>query len=72
MKKKSIIIISIILVGLLSGCIYYFCNYDPTLVDLNDVQTDHEYINVTYNQEENILEEDILGILTIEKIRIEC
>ena len=68
MKRKLIILITILLITLVGGCIYYFSNYDSKLVDLNDIKTDTDYEDVTYNQEENILNEDILGILTIEKL----
>lgn len=72
MKRKLVIMISIILIIIISGCIYYFCNYDSNLVDPSNIQTDTDYVNITYNQEENILEEDVLGILTIEKIGLKA
>ena len=72
MKRKLIIIIIIILIAILGGCIYYFSNYDFNLVDPNSIQTDDDYIDITYNQEENILQEDVLGILTIEKIGLKA
>ncbi len=72
MKRKLIILITILLIILVGGCIYYFSNYDSKLVDLNDIKTDTDYEDVTYNQEENILNEDILGILTIEKIGLKA
>ena len=73
MKRKSIIITCIVLlIILISGGIYYFCNYDPKLVNPNDIQTDSEFENVTYNREEDILNEDILGILTIHKIGLKA
>lgn len=68
MKRKAILIISIILILLIGSCIYYFCNYDLKLANPNDIQTDPDYIGITYNQEENIMDQDILGIITIEKI----
>lgn len=72
MKRKAIIIISVILILLIGGCIYYFCNYDSKLANPNDIQTDPDYIGITYNQEENILDQDILGIITIEKIGLKA
>lgn len=72
MKRKLIILITILLIILVGGCIYYFSNYDSKLIDLNDIKTDPGYEDVTYNQEENILNEDILGILTIEKIGLKA
>lgn len=72
MKRKLVIIISIILTILIGGCIYYFCNYDSNLVDPNSIQTDADYVDITYNQEENILDENVLGILTIERIGLKA
>lgn len=73
MKRKSIIISCIILlIILIGGCIYYFCNYDSKLVNPNDIQTDSEFENVTYNMEEDVWDGDILGILTIQKIGLKA
>lgn len=72
MKKKLVTIVIIVLIGLLSGVIYYFRNYDSNLADLNEISTDPNYENVTYNKEENIFNEDILGILTIERIGLKA
>lgn len=72
--KKKIIVTSIcfILIALIIG-ISYLCNiYDKSLVDPNDIVTDSDFENVTYDQvgDSEELEDGILGILTIEKIRI--
>ena len=72
MKRKLVIIAILILVLLGGTCIHYFSNYDSKLVDINDIQTDPGYVDVTYNNEEDILNEDILGILTIEKIGLKA
>lgn len=72
MNKKLIIIISIVLSAVMGGCIYYFSNYDSNLADLNEIQTDSKYEGIIYNQEGNIQEKDILGILTIEKIGLKA
>lgn len=71
MKKLKIVCIIIALI-IISGLIYYFCNYDNNLVDPNTISTDSEFENVTYDQEEDILQEDVLGILTIEKIGLKA
>ncbi|HBC84270.1 MAG TPA: hypothetical protein DCZ30_02140 [Clostridiales bacterium] len=72
MKRKLIVIIAVILVILLGSYIYYFSNYDPKLVDINDIHTDPDYEDVTYNNAEDIVNKDILGILTIEKIGLKA
>lgn len=76
MKSKTIayfcVILMVIAIAIFGGLVYYFNNYDSNLVDPNEIQTDSNYENVTYNQEENILDEDVLGILTIEKIGLKA
>ena len=71
MKKLKIICIIIALV-IISGMIYYFCNYDNDLADPNEISTDSKFEDVTYDQEEDVLQEDVLGILTIEKIGLKA
>ena len=69
MKKVLVIVLVIVAVLLLVfGGIYLFKEHDFELVDVQDVKTDENYINVTYNKEEDVLNDDVLGILTIEKI----
>ena len=67
MKRKLITLITILLIILIGTCIYYFSNYDSKLVDINDIKTDPGYVDVTYNNVDDIVNKDILGILTIEK-----
>jgi sortase A len=72
MKKKIIIIIISFIVLLSSIGIAYYCNlYDKNLVDPNDITTDSKFEDVTYNQVEE-LGNDVLGILTIEKIGLKA
>lgn len=72
MKRILIIIFSIILLAGICGGIYYFCNYDSNLVNPDEIETDSEYVNITYDQNEDIIQEDVLGILTIEKIGLKA
>lgn len=73
MKKKIIIIIaSFLLVALIIGSIYLYNLYDKNLVNPDDIVTDSAFENVTYNKEKNILDNDILGTLTIEKIGLKA
>lgn len=71
MKKIVILIICVILL-VLGITIYNFNNYDDELVTINEVKTDSKYENMIYNQEENIMSQDVLGILTIEKIGLKA
>lgn len=71
MKKIKIICVTILLLIILlilGTTIYYFSNYDSNLIEIDNIKTDSNFENVIYNNQENILEEDVLGILTIEKI----
>lgn len=73
MKKKIIItsICAMLIAGIIG--IIYLCNlYDKNLVNPNEIVTDSEFENVTYDQvgDSEELEDGILGILTIEKIRL--
>lgn len=72
MKKKLITIFGIIVIILSGIAIYYFSNYDNTLVDPETISTDSKYENVVYNKEEDILDKDVLGILTIDKISLKA
>lgn len=69
MKKILIIVLVIVAILLLFfSSIYLWKNHDYDLVDVKDVSTDNDYINVIYDREENVFDEDVLGILFIEKI----
>ena len=66
------IILICIAIMILGISIYILCNYDKNLVDPNSIETDPEFIDVTYDRAENILDEDVLGILEIEKIGLKA
>ncbi len=71
MKKAKIICITILLsiILIIVGAVtYYFNNYDSNLVEVKEIKTDSNFENVIYNNQEEIWNEDVLGILTIEKI----
>ena len=71
MKKAKIICITILLsiILIIVGTVtYYFNNYDSSLVEVEEIKTDSNFENIIYNNQEEIWNEDVLGILTIEKI----
>ena len=71
MKNKIVkISICILLVIIIGGALYYCIVYD--LVDPNNITTDSKFENITYNQadDSDILKDGILGIISIEKIRL--
>lgn len=67
-KQVKIILFVVAILLLLLSVIYLWSNHEYNLVSVEDIKTDSHYIDVTYAKAENILEEDVLGILSIEKI----
>lgn len=63
------ICISLIIIGYM---LYIFNNNSNKLVNINEIETDSDYVDVTYEVEEDILDEDVLGILTIDKIGLKA
>ena len=73
MKKTFIILFVVVaIVLLLFSCFYLWKKHDYDLVEISQVKTDDNYIDITYDREENILNEDVLGILSIEKIGLKA
>lgn len=69
--KKIFIVSSFVLLFGAGIFMYYLKNYDNKLVDANVVTTDSNYENITYEKEEK-LENDLIGILKIEKIGLKA
>lgn len=73
MKRNLIIIGVIVCVAIIGWITFNLVDYyDTELVNPDEIQTDSKYENIVYNQEENILDENILGILSIEKIQLKA
>lgn len=54
---------------LLAGTsIFLINNKNKELASVQDIQTDVEFENVTYDKAENIWDDSVLGIITIEEI----
>lgn len=70
-KKITIICICIIFIPILIYNIYLFNVYDTNLVNPNSIVTDSKFVNISYDETEEI-DEDTLGILTIEKIGLKA
>lgn len=68
MKKVKIICIVIIVLLLTGISIIFINNKNNELVNANDIQTDEKFENVTYDVAEDVWDDSVLGILTIEKI----
>lgn len=69
--KKIFIVSSFVLLFAAGIFMYYLKNYDNKLIDANVVTTDSNYENITYEKEEK-LENDLIGILKIEKIGLKA
>ena len=63
--KRIIIVIATITATV---AIVYFCAYNKNIVKTNDISTDKELKNVTFDEEKDILSNDIIGTLIIKKI----
>ena len=72
--KKKIIICAVIFFFIIAIAIFQIItyNYNNQLANVDDIVTDSEFENITYNNEEDILKDDVLGILTIEKIGLKA
>ncbi len=71
-RYLKIILFTVTIFLLLISIIYIWSNHHYDLVSLEDINTDDEYINITYNKQEDILNDDVLAILTIEKIGLKA
>ena len=77
MHKILKYILGIVIIAMLIISIFYMLSeHDYELTNLEDIQTDENFINVIYqNEEKDEIEEwneDVLGILTIEKINLKA
>ena len=68
MKKVKIICVIIIVLLVAGITIFLINNSNKELVNVNDIKTDEKFENVTYDNVENVWDDSVLGILTIEKI----
>ena len=73
MKKKLILFGVIVCVAIISCITFYLIDYyDAELVNPDEIVTDSKYEDIVYNEEADIIDEDILGILSIEKIQLKA
>ena len=74
MKKHKIIILSIIAIILLIiiPISIYLYNKNNELVGVNSITTDSNYENIVYDEVEDVWNEEVLGILSIEKIGLKA
>lgn len=68
MKKIKVICLITIFI-LLTGVIIFLSNYNSSkLVNVEDIKTDDNYENITYDKTEDVWDDSVLGIIIIEKI----
>lgn len=68
MKKVKIICVIIIVLLVAGITIFLMNNSNKELVNVDDIKTDEEFENVTYDNVEDVWDDSVLGILSIEKI----
>lgn len=68
MKKIKIICVIIIVLLVAGITIFLMNNSNKELVNVDDIKTDEEFENVTYDNVEDVWDDSVLGILSIEKI----
>ena len=64
---KKIICVIVIALLILGTAIYFMANNNE-LVDVEDIKTDDKFENITYDKAEDVWDNSVLGILSIEKI----
>ena len=67
-KKLKILLLVIASILLLFSVAFLWKNKNYELAEVKDITTDSDYVDVTYNKEENIEKSDVQGILYIDKI----
>lgn len=73
MHKILKYISGVVIIAILVFSIYYMSSdHEYDLVKLEELKTDEDYIDITYDKEEKIEDENILGILTIDKINLKA
>ena len=73
MRQKLIWLLVVVAVFLVClSAVYLWSHPHYELAKVEDIKTDETLIDVTYQREENVLKEDVLGILTIDKIGLKA
>ena len=73
MRKILKYVLGIVIIAMLLFSIpYMFSKHEYDLTKIEEVRTDENYVDVTYDKEEKIEDESVLGILTIDKINLKA
>lgn len=65
MNKKIVILLAILILVI---SIIAFCTYDKRKIKVDSIKTDKELKQITFNKEEDVFDNDCVGVLKIEKI----
>lgn len=68
MKKFKIIFPLIVALIIFAGIIFLYNYNNSKLANVEDIHTDKKFENITYDKAEDIWDDSVLGVLTIEKI----
>lgn len=69
---KRIIFIGSAIIFIIIAGLLIFNIFNNKLVNVEDIKTDEEFENVVYDSTEDILDDSVLGILTIESIDLKA
>ena len=73
MRKILKYILGVVMVAiLLLSIVYMSYDHEYDLVEVEEIQTDKNFINIKYEKEEQVEDENILGTLIIEKIDLKA
>ena len=73
MRKILKCILGVVIVAiLLLSIIFMSSEHEYDLIEIEKVQTDENFINIKYEKEEQVADENILGTLIIEKIDLKA
>lgn len=72
MNKFKILIVLVCCILFSFSVLYLWTEHKYDLTRIEDIKTDENYINVTYDKVEDINKSDVLGILTIDKIGVKA
>jgi len=68
--RKIKVICGLVIIVIVIGMTIFLSNQNNELVNLDEVKTDRKFTNITYDRAEDIWDDSVLGILTIEKINL--
>lgn len=73
MRKILKYVLGVVVIAMLVFSVLYMrSDHEYDLVEIEEVKTDENYIDIEYDKEEKIEYENVLGILTIEKINLKA